>query len=59
MILSLQDIANIVQLTSPKEAEMHLLQMVVSYAIIPDAKHTTVVYIFLLLLYYDQFIAKY
>ena len=59
LTLSPQGIANTVQLTSPKEAEMHVLQMVVSNAIIPDAKHTTVVYIFLLLLFYDQFIAKY
>ncbi|KAF9678674.1 hypothetical protein SADUNF_Sadunf07G0059600 [Salix dunnii] len=43
LTLSLQDIANTVQLNSPKEAEMHVLQMVVSYAIIPDAKHTTVI----------------
>ncbi|KAJ6959835.1 hypothetical protein NC653_038023 [Populus alba x Populus x berolinensis] len=38
LTLSLQDIAKIVQLSSPKEAEMHVLQMVVSYAIILDAK---------------------
>lgn len=30
LTLSLQDIANTVQLNSPKEAEMHVLQMVVS-----------------------------
>lgn len=29
LTLSLQDIANMVQLNSPKEAEMHVLQMVV------------------------------
>lgn len=29
LTLSLQDIANTVQLNSPKEAEMHVLQMVV------------------------------
>ncbi|KAF9678655.1 hypothetical protein SADUNF_Sadunf07G0057300 [Salix dunnii] len=49
LTLSLQDIANTVQLNSPKEAEMHVLQIVVSYAIIPDAKHATIVYIILLL----------
>ncbi|KAG6756241.1 hypothetical protein POTOM_039666 [Populus tomentosa] len=38
--LSLQDIAKIVQLSSLKEAEMHVLQMVVFYAIILDAKLT-------------------
>ncbi|KAG6756200.1 hypothetical protein POTOM_039625 [Populus tomentosa] len=40
--LSLQDIAKNVQLSSPKEAEIHVLQMVVSYAIILDAKLTAV-----------------
>ncbi|KAG6767109.1 hypothetical protein POTOM_028288 [Populus tomentosa] len=42
LTLSLQDIAKIVQLSSPKEAKMHVLQMVVSYAIILDAKLTAV-----------------
>ena len=42
LTLSLQDKAKIVQLSSPKEAEMHMLQMVVSYVIILDAKLTTV-----------------
>uniref|UniRef100_A0A6N2LIC3 COP9 signalosome complex subunit 3 N-terminal helical repeats domain-containing protein n=1 Tax=Salix viminalis TaxID=40686 RepID=A0A6N2LIC3_SALVM len=35
------DIANTMQFNSPKKAEMHVLQTVVSYGIIPDAKHTT------------------
>ncbi|KAG6741651.1 hypothetical protein POTOM_054928 [Populus tomentosa] len=38
LTLSLQDIVKIVQLSSPKEAEMHVLQMVVSCAIILDSK---------------------
>jgi hypothetical protein len=59
LTLSLQDIAKIVQLSSPKEAEMHVLQMVVSYAIILDAKLPAVSYItFLLFFLYDQFIAN-
>jgi hypothetical protein len=51
LTLSLQDIAKIVQLSSPKEAEMHVLQMVVSYAIILDAKLTAVSYITFLLFF--------
>ena len=41
--LSVQDIAKNVQLSSPKEVEMHALQMVVSYAIILDAKVTAII----------------
>jgi hypothetical protein len=68
LTLSLQDIANTVQLSSPKEAEMHVLQMVVPHAIISDVKHTAFsyihIYIYIYIYYFfhflcDPFTAKY
>jgi COP9 signalosome complex subunit 3 len=53
LTLSLQDIANTVQLSSPKEAEMHVLQMVVPHAIISDVKHTAFSYIHIYILFFS------
>ena len=53
LTLSLQDIANTVQLSSPKEAEMHVLQMVVPHAIISDVKHTAFSYIYIYILFFS------
>ena len=58
LTLSLQDIANTVQLNSPKEAEMHVLQMVILDLLFQLIK-TAVSYYLLHIPIVDMFMSKF